>query len=289
MTDAAGGWGRHMDELAAAATTLLMHGAAPRQPLSDPHGALAARDTVLQQLRKLTGAVGDVPQFTEVRDLTLADVVHRPAHALHHALSGLPRALPFGAAELAGADLHRLPPYEQAWQRAAGATIGLEGYLGVLGQLPDATAWQVLRDLTDVAAALPYLDHDLSEALLPELVPGRDLDVPYRMLTHPGHDALRVVTAEVRARVPALPDTLRGTSRAASHGQQPSHSRTQTAGARASDRPVAQRPGAGADRLVPTPSAAGALGEAMVRYAHAVSARGSHVSVADVKAARRLL
>ncbi|MDP9432841.1 MAG: hypothetical protein M3P91_09065, partial [Actinomycetota bacterium] len=50
-----------------------------------------------------------------------------------------------------------------------------------------------------------------------------------------------------------------------------------------------QRPRAEADRLVPTPSAAGALGEAMVRYAHAVSARGSHVSVADVKAVRRLL
>ena len=278
-----------MDELAAAATTLLIHGASPQQPLQDPYGALVARDTVLQQLRQLTGAVGDVPQFTEVRELTLADVVHRPAHALHHALSGLPRALRFGVGELAGTDVHRLAPYEQAWQRAAAATGGLEGYRDVLGQLPDSTAWQVLRDLTDVAAALPYLDHDLSEALLPEREVARDLDVPYRMLTHPGHDALRIVTAEVRTRVPATADRLRGTPRIERHGQQPSHSPMQTMDVRASNGPVVRRPRAEADRRTSTPPAAEALGEAMVRTAHAVSARGSHVSVADVKAARRLL
>jgi hypothetical protein len=278
-----------MDELAAAATTVLMHGAGAPQPLVDPHSALAARDTVLQQLRKLVGAVGDVPQFTEARELTLADVVRRPAHALHHTLSGLPRALPFGTAELAGSELHRLSPYEQAWQAGARATVALEVYLDVLGRLPDVTAWQVLRDLTDVAAALPYLDHDLSEALLPALGPGRDLDAAYRMLIHPGHDALRVVAAEVRVHVPSDPDRVGARPRTAPHEQQSSRSRTPAPSAAPASRELsAELPRGQRAQIVGARSAA-ALGEAMARYAHAVSARGSHVSVADVKAVRRLL
>ena len=289
MSDDAAGWGRQMDEVAGAAAALLMLPAIPPQPLVDPHKALAARDTVLQQLRKLVAAVGDVPQFTEVRELTLADVVHRPARALHHSLSGLPRALPFGAAELAGADLQRLPPYEQAWQRAAAATLALDVYLDALGRLPDATAWHVLRDLTDVAAALPYLDYDLSEALRPALVPGRDFDGAYRMLTHPGHDALRVVTAEVRARVPAPLEKIDGSSRAAAERQQPPQNRAPTAGAAPTGAPSAQRPRGEGDRPLAEASSAGALAPALVRYAHAISARGSHLSVADVKAAARLL
>lgn len=292
MNDAAGGWSRHIDELAAAATTLLIHGPAPRPALDDAHSAVAARDTVVQQLRTLVGAVGDVAQFSEVRPLTLADVVHRPAHALHHTLSGLPRALPFGTAELAGEQLHRLSPYEQAWHSAARATVGLEVYLDALGRLPDVAAWRVLRDLTDVAAALPYLDHDLSEALLPALPAGRDLEVPYRMLTHPGHDALRVVSAEIRSRVPATPDRLRGSPPAAPRGPQTSRdaSRASTpASAAPAPRELsAEQPRAERDGVV-RPRSAVAVGEAMVRYAHAISARGSHVSVADVKAAQRLL
>lgn len=88
-------------------------------------------------------------------------------------------------------------------QRAARASVSLEGYLDGLGRLPDHHAWDVLRDLTDIAAALPYLDHDLSEAVLPLLTSGEDFGVPYRMLTHAGHDALRLVSTELRARVPA--------------------------------------------------------------------------------------
>jgi hypothetical protein len=155
-----------MDELADAITALLVLGAAPRQPLTEPLSTLVARDTVLQQLRALVGAVGDVPRFSEVRALTLTEVVDQPAQALHKALSELPRALPFGAAELTLGDTPGLSPYEQTWQRAAGASVGLELYVDVLHQLPDSTAWHVLRDLTDAAAALPYLDHDLSEAVL---------------------------------------------------------------------------------------------------------------------------
>jgi len=63
----------------------------------------------------------------------------------------------------------------------------------------------VLRDLADLAAAIPTLDHDLSEALLPWLKGGADLAVPYAMLTHPGHDAVRVCSSEIRSRVPAVP------------------------------------------------------------------------------------
>jgi len=80
------GWGRNIDDLAAAAAELLTSGWSPTQPLIDPHAALAARDAVLVELRGLVGAVADAPQFLPVRELTVYDVVHRPAQALHQTL-----------------------------------------------------------------------------------------------------------------------------------------------------------------------------------------------------------
>lgn len=115
----------------------------------------------------MVGAVADVPQFATVLPLTLHDAVHRPAQALHQALPELPRAVSFGEVELAAIDDKTLSGYEQAWQRAAGASLSLEGYVDGLGRLPDQHAWDVLRDLIDIASALPYLEHDLSEAVLP--------------------------------------------------------------------------------------------------------------------------
>ena len=201
-----------MDELADAITALLVLGGAPRQPLALPLSALAARDTVVQQLRTLVGAVGEVPRFDEVRALTLTEVVDRPAQALHSALSQLPRALPFGSAELVFDAAAGLSPYEQAWQRAAAASLGLELYVDVLHQLPDSTAWHVLRDLTDAAAALPYLDHDLSEAVRCTRTSAAQIQEAYRQLIHPGHHAVRIVTGDVRARVPAPPNRTDATS-----------------------------------------------------------------------------
>lgn len=88
------GWAQHIDDLAAAAAALLVEGPARPQALVDPRAALAARDAVLVELRALVGAVSDVPQIGEVRELTVFDIVHRSGQALHQALSELPRAVP---------------------------------------------------------------------------------------------------------------------------------------------------------------------------------------------------
>jgi hypothetical protein len=291
------GWGRNIDDLAAAAAELLTSGSPRTQPLVDPHAALAARDAVLVELRGLVGAVADAPRFSPVRELTVYDVVHRPAQALHQTLSELPRALPFGAVELGSVKDKTLPDYERAWQRAARSATALEGYVDGVGRLPDQHAWDVLRDLTDIAAALRWLDHDLSEALLPGLKSGEDLGVAYRMLTHAGHEALRVVAVEVRARVPAAEPV----ARAARAPDDPPDLTRPAAGtgplAQVAPRPPrtsAAGPGnppAGQDRplLARGPAAPQELSEAMVRFAHAVSARGATLSVPDLRAASRVL
>jgi hypothetical protein len=252
-------WARSIDDLAGAAATLLIEGASRPQPLVDPHGTLAARDAVLIELRAMVGAVSGVQQIGEVRELTVFDVVHRSGQALHQALSVLPRAGQFGTLEPSAADARKLPAYEQFWRRAAHATIGLEGYLDALTRLPDHHAWNVLRDLADVAAAIPYLDHDLSEALRPELTAREDLGASYGQLTHPGHDALRLAAAEVRARVvPSDPTAM---------------------GARGSVEVSGRQFQIGA----------GEVGEAMTRYAHAVSSRGATLSVPDLRAVTRVI
>ncbi len=204
------GWAQHIDDLAAAAAALLVEGSARPHPLVDPRAALAARDAVLIELRALVGAVSDVPRIGEVRELTVFDIVHRSGQALHQALSELPRAVPFGAVEPGASDDGKLPAYEQFWRHAAHATIGLEGYVDALNRLPDHHAWNVLRDLADVAAAIPYLDHDLSEALRAELTAGEDLNASYVLLTHPGHDALRLAAGEVQVRVGHTEPTVGG-------------------------------------------------------------------------------
>jgi hypothetical protein len=281
------GWARHLDDLAGAVTHLLLDGVIRQTTLADPPAALAARDAVLAELRELVGAVADAPQFVEVRPLSLYDVVNRPAQALHQALSELPRAVTFGDVDLAAVDHKVLPGYERAWQRAARAGLGLEGFLGAVGQLPDQYAWDVLRDLTDLSAALPYLDHDLSEAVLPLLKSGEDLGVPYRMLTHSGHDALRLVTTELRARVPPATPEARANSALPQHGQPVVHRAKQALGQSGRRPPTAG--GTGAGQGTRGPDGAGQLTEALTRLTHAVSARGAHLSVPDLRAVSRLL
>ena len=179
------GWGQNLDDLADATARLLAHGLVHAGPLVDPHAAMAARDAVVSELRSLIGAVADVPPHAVVRDLTVFDVVQRPAQALHQALSELPRAVEFGAGGQLGDPGDRtVPEYERLWQAARRATVGLEGHVGPVSQAPDTYGWDIMRDLTDVAAALPHLDLDLSEAILPLLRAGEDFAVPYKMLTH---------------------------------------------------------------------------------------------------------
>lgn len=283
-------WARHLDDLAAATAHLLIDGAVQPQPLVNPNAAMAARDAVVVELRQLIGSVGDAPRFATVRELTLHDVVHRPAQALHQTLSELPRAVPFGSGELGAADDGKLTAYERAWQQAARATIGLEAYVDVLRELPDSDAWSALRGLTDVAAALPYLDHDLSEAVRPRLTSGEDWGLPYRMLTHPGHDALRVVSGEVRARVPAA-EPPSSAAHAQAGDPQLVYPSSQALGQLAATRPTSAHDArqSSSGRVAGGPHLVGDLAEAMTRYTYAVSARGANLSVADVKGVRRLL
>jgi hypothetical protein len=200
---AVNGWSRYIDDLAAASAALLHEGRSDPAGAELPETALGARDVVLTELRQLVGAVSESPRFAQVRELTMFDIVHRPGQSLHQALSGLPRAVPFGAAQVSGEVDLTLPAYEQHWQRAAHAALALEGYVDSVGRLPDHIAWYVLRDLADLSACLPYLDQDLSERLLPRLQAGEDLGVPYATLTSAGHDALRLVAGDIRNRVPA--------------------------------------------------------------------------------------
>ncbi len=124
------GWAQNLDDLAAAAAALLQAGAVRTEPLGDPAATLACRDAVVGQLRELVGSVSETPRFAPIGELTVVDLVQRPGQALHQALSGLPRAVPFGTAERDWKIDPSLPAYEQQWRRAAHATVGLERYLG---------------------------------------------------------------------------------------------------------------------------------------------------------------
>jgi len=116
----------------------------------------------LGQLRELVGSVGATPRSALIGALTVVDLVHRPGQALHQVLSELPRAVPFGTAEPVWTIDRFLPAYEQQWRKAAHATVGLERYLGAVGQLPDCHAWAALQGSGDLSAALPVLDDVLS-------------------------------------------------------------------------------------------------------------------------------
>ena len=204
------GWGQHIDDLAAATASLLQADVVGTTAMTDTRGALACRDALVAQLRALVGAVSAVPRLEPAPDWPMAvvDVTRRPGQALHRALAELPRSTEFGISDTGSHFEQHLPPHEQLWRDAARACVGLEGYVDAVGRLPAEHAWLVLRDLADLAAAVPMLDHGLSELLLPWLERAQDLAGSYAMLTHPAHDAVRVCATEIRARVlPAGPST----------------------------------------------------------------------------------
>jgi len=246
-------WSQNIDDLADAVADLLTDTSMRTSPLTDAAGTLACRDAVVAGLRQLAGAVAGMPPVAQARPLQMFDVTNRPAQALQHALSELPRASEFGAANASTYLEKGLPPYEQRWRDAARAAVGLEIFVEALDRVPDHHCWSVLRDLADLAAAIPALDHDLSEALLPWLKGAADLTVPYAMLTHPAHDAVRVCSSEIRSRVPAVP---------------------------ASATPPPSLPGV---------LGAGELDKAMDRYVRTALDRASKLSIGDMRAITRLL
>jgi hypothetical protein len=246
------GWAQHVDDLAGALADLLTDTSVRTSPLVDATATLACRDTVVVQLRQMVGAVAGVLPVAEARPLQLLDVTHRPAQALQQSLAELPRASQFGQAN---ADVYLekgLPTYEQHWREAARTAIALEKYVVPLGQLPDGPSWLVLRDLADLTAALPALDHDLSEAILPGLKGGEDLGLPYAALTR-GHDAVRVCSSEIRSRIEAAP------------------------------------PSTEAAPVMPPVLGSGELDQAMSLYVRTVLDRGVELSIGDLRAVTRLL
>ena len=247
------GWGQHLDDLAAAIAGLLQADVVRTVPLTDTRGTLASRDALVAQLRELVGAVTDGRKVAVARPMTVFDITQRPGQALHQALSELPRSTDFGNTETDFYVTKNLPPYEQLWRDVARACVGLEGFVDGVAKLVEEHAWGVLRDVTDLAAALPALDHGLSEAILPWLKGGEDLGVPYLMLTHPAHDAVRVCTTEIRARVPADPPAPAGK--------------------------VGR----------PTVMGAGDLDKAMDRYVRTVLDRARELSIGYMRAVTRLL
>jgi len=246
-------WSQNIDDLAGAVADLLTDTSRRTTPLTDAAATLACRDAVVVGLRQLAGAVADMPPVAQARPLQMFDVTNRPAQALQQALAELPRARQFGAANIDTYFEKGLPPYEQRWRDAARATVGLEIFVEALSRVPDRHCWSVLRDLADLAAAIPALDHDLSEAVLPLLKGGTDLAVPYAMLTHPAHDAVRVCSTEIRSRVPAVP------------------------------------PSTTPPPSVPAALGTGELDKAMDRHVRTVLDRASELSIGDMRAVTRLL
>lgn len=247
------GWHQSIDDLAGAVADLLTDTSVRTSPLTDTAAVLACRDALIVQLRQLVGSLADMPPVAQVRPLQLFDVINRPAQALQQALAELPRAGQFGQVDVSTYFDKGLPPYEQRWRDAGRAALGLEIYVEPLRHIPDRNSWPALRDLTDLAAALPALDHDLAEAILPWLERGQDLRVPYEMLTHPGHDAVRVCATEIRNRVFAVPAST-----------------------------IAAPP-------VPAALSGGGLDKTMARYVRTVLNRGADLSIGDMRAVSRLL
>lgn len=313
------GWSRHIDLLASAAAELLVSGRLPNQPpLQDAAATLSARDAVVAELRQLVGAVADTPRHTDPRALTVDDVLHRPGQALHQALTALPRAVPFGTTRPSSSGARKLGQYEALWQQAAHATIGLEAYVDALAELPGTTGWAVLRDLADVSACLPFLDHDLSLALEPTNSGDRELAAAQQALTHPGHQALHIIATELRQRVPSSqpapdqPAQHRGPATAAARPLLPAARDQQrrlngastgfpalpTAASeplRTARRPLptTRQPSPNARQPLPTgrqhlPTAE-QVDRTMAWYSHTLSQRSTRLSIADFKATRRLL
>jgi len=70
-------WGQQIDDLAAATAQLLAIGVVQAPQLEDAHTAMAARDAVVTELRALVGAVAQVAQVGEAREVAMFGRVPR--------------------------------------------------------------------------------------------------------------------------------------------------------------------------------------------------------------------
>ncbi len=161
--------------------------------LSEPErpAALAARDTVVSELRDLTRLVLRRPAPARA-DLSL--ITASPGQALRVALDALPMAT---TSDTVLADTLTVAggPLTSAWQAAARAAVTLESYHGlIVDGLSDDDAWTLTRDLADLALAVPHLDADLAAALPPDDGQTRRL-----LLDPAGHGLIRLAATELQA------------------------------------------------------------------------------------------
>lgn len=152
---------------------------------------LAARDAVVGGLRGLTGVL--VGASRPAGSLSAAAIVTDPAHALHHGLCGLPRA---GAGSLAPSEA--LAHGRGDWATAGRAATALEAHHEQVRGLAGPSAWALLRNVADVAAALPYLDADLSMRL-----PRSGAQAREALQDPEAHRLLRLAAEELRYRLPS--------------------------------------------------------------------------------------
>lgn len=174
---------------AAGPPTGILHGA-------ERQAVLVSRDALATELRDLTRVVlGIAPQPSRL-DLELITV--NPARALHAALANLHTVAGNGT-PLTNALAVGGGPLTSSWQRAARGAVALEQYHDVLITIAGEDARAVVRDISEVAAALPYLDADLAAAL-PVDDPARD-----QLLEPTWHGLVRLAAIEVQAQTADLP------------------------------------------------------------------------------------
>ena len=113
--------------------------------------------------RPATSSSGCSTQKAATRPSRVGD---NPVRQLHHALTRLERAGDWiddrDGATANGSRV--MPPRSDARLGGQGGGMQTEIFVPALRQLPGPTAWAVLRDLNDVAGAIPYLDADLAAA-----------------------------------------------------------------------------------------------------------------------------
>jgi len=179
-------------ELTAATARLLAadpaQAAAEPLPAAEASRLLAARDAVVGEVRTLAGLLTGPSAGAGAPGL--AQLIDDPAHVLADAL----RALPTVAPSRAPSDL--LGVGEDAWAVAGRAAVALEAQHDAVWELSGAGAWSALRDVAELATAVPLLDADLAGRLPTAWVEAR------RQLADPvTHGLVRLAADELRTQL----------------------------------------------------------------------------------------
>lgn len=200
-------YGQAFTELSGVMVALLAAGppAGARLPERDVDGVLDARDTLVAELRQLVRQLLLAGPASRV-DLTLRHIATDPAHVMHDALCDLAGARSGGGPDSgqalaeAARDSGGRAGLAGRWLAAARCAVQLERYHDRLAELPAPAAWTALRDVTELAAAVPYLDADLAAAL-----PGGSRHSLTALQAPVPHALLRLSSEQLRRQLTGLP------------------------------------------------------------------------------------